>query len=123
MENDSIKENFDDDLSDIPYSQRDKIAGLYKFGLQKKLNLYGAYLPILTKNSDERIKKDKNFQNFLKELQKKDELKDIPEDNQTEKFGLNDLQLMETYSVMKDLIMLMMEHGDGIGKESGVRSQ
>ena len=37
LENDSIAENFDDDLSDLPYSQRQRLRFIYKFDLQKKL--------------------------------------------------------------------------------------
>jgi len=36
LENDRIKENFDDDLSDVPFTQRNKIRMLYKFDLQHK---------------------------------------------------------------------------------------
>jgi carboxyl-terminal processing protease len=105
LDNDSIKPNFEDDLSDIPYIQRDKVANVYKFDLQRKIDLYSSYTEQLKKNSEERIKNNKNFQNFLKEIKKKDFTEE-----ETEQFGQNDLQLLETYSIMKDLIMLMMEH-------------
>ncbi len=101
LENDRIKENFDDDLSDIPYAQRDKIRKLYKFDLQPRLTIYSKYLPTLKGNSTERLVQNKNYQNFLKELKKKD-----PDEENTEDFGQNDLQLTETYNIMKDLILL-----------------
>ncbi|MFQ5730134.1 MAG: S41 family peptidase, partial [Waddliaceae bacterium] len=47
LENDSIKENFDDDLSDIPYPQRAKIRLLYKFDLQPKLTTLVPYMETL----------------------------------------------------------------------------
>ena len=103
LENDSIPPNFDDDLSDIPYTQREKVKLLYKFDLQPKLITYNKYVETLKKNSAMRIQNDKNYQNFLKEIKKKD---DVDEDT-PEEFGQNDLQLSETNNVMKDLLFLM----------------
>ncbi len=105
LDNESIKENFDDDLSDIPLSQRDKIRMLYKFNLQQKQNLYGKYLPILKENSTYRIEHNKNYQNFLKDLKKED----LSEEESEEQYGQNDLQLNETYNIMKDLILMMQK--------------
>jgi carboxyl-terminal processing protease len=102
LENDSIKPNFDDDLSDVPFLQRDRIRQLYKFDLQQPLDMYSKYLPTLQKNSQERIKNNKNYQNFLHEIKKKDDIEDETSDH----FGQNDLQLNETYNIMKDLIYL-----------------
>lgn len=104
LENDKIKSNFEDDLSDIPYLQRDRVKLLYKFDLQKPLKMYAPYMDQLKKNSDHRINSDKNYQSFLKEIQKKSE--EIDPEN-PEQFGQNDLQLQEAYNLMKDLIFLM----------------
>lgn len=104
LENDRIKPNFDDDLSDIPYTQRNKIRLLYKFDLQPKLTTYNIFTAALQKNSAYRIEKNKNYQNFLKEL-KKD--KEIERQEEGEGFGQNDLQLSEAYNIMKDLILLI----------------
>jgi len=106
LDNESIKENFDDDLSDIPSSQRDKIRLLYKFNLQQKKNLYGKYNAVLKSNSAYRIEHNKNYQNFLKDLKKEESLTDEEAEDQ---YGQNDLQLNETYNIMKDLI-LMTQH-------------
>ena len=105
LKNDSIKENFDDDLSDVPVGQRFKIRLLYKFDLQKKLNTYQPYLEQLKKNAAYRIEHNKNYQTMLKEIKKKD--KDIAESESEEEFGQNDLQLTETYNTMKDLLEMM----------------
>lgn len=105
LKNDSIKENFDDDLSDVPAGQRLKIRLLYKFDLQKKLNTYKPYLEQLKKNAAYRIEHNKNYQTMLKEIKKKD--KDIAESESEEEFGQNDLQLTETYNTMKDLLEMM----------------
>lgn len=105
LENDSINENFDDDLSDIPYSQRQRIKALYKFDLQKKLHTYSPLIPTLKKNTQYRIENNKDYQSFLKEIKKDNTVETEPE----EQFGKNDLQLIETYNLMKDLILLMKE--------------
>jgi carboxyl-terminal processing protease len=105
LKNDSIKENFDDDLSDVPAGQRFKIRLLYKFDLQKKINTYQPYLEQLRKNAAYRIEHNKNYQTMLKEIKKKD--KDIAENESEEEFGQNDLQLTETYNTMKDLLEMM----------------
>jgi carboxyl-terminal processing protease len=105
LDNESIKPNFEDDLSDVPYLERAKIKALYRFNLQKKLDLYGPYLETLKKNSAYRIEHNKNYQAFIKEIQK-----DEPGEEEVElAFGQNDLQLTETYNIMKDLILLQEE--------------
>lgn len=107
LESDQIEPNFDDNLSDIPFLQRDKIRKLYKFGLQEKLNTYTIYLDLLKENEAQRLQSSKNYQNFIKEMKKKE---DTDLDHQ-ENFGQNDLQLEQAYQVMKDLILVMKEKG------------
>jgi carboxyl-terminal processing protease len=103
LENDQIKPNFNDDLSDIPFYQREQIRMLYSYDLQPRLYAYQPYLEQLRKNASYRLEKNQNYQNFLKELKKKD----ILDEEESEEFGQNDLQLAETHNVMKDLILLM----------------
>ncbi len=104
LENDEIPPNFIDTLSDVKESKREMIKSKYGNNLQPKVDLYGHCVPYLKKNSEFRINSGLNYQNFLKELKKKDE-----DDNsdEIEKFGLNDLQLDESYAIMKDLIILL----------------
>lgn len=102
LENSAIKPNFDDDLSDIPYSQRQKIRFLYKFNLQKQLHILDNFKGKLVKNSTTRIENNKNYQNFLKELKRTD----IVDEDEHEEFGKNDLQLIEAYNITKDLIQM-----------------
>lgn len=104
LEGDHIPENFDDQLADVPRSQREKIKHLYKFDLQAKLQHFTKHVDVLAKNSKERVKNNRNYQNFLKEIKKND-----VEGEESEIFGQNDLQLFETYNVMKDLILLALE--------------
>jgi carboxyl-terminal processing protease len=100
--NDQIGPSFEDDLSDIPHAHRDQIAKLYKFNLQPILSTYNGYMEVLKKNSQERIEKNKNYQNFLKEIAKKDSILD-----ENLVFGQVDLQQEEAVNVMKDLIYLI----------------
>lgn len=100
LPNDSIKPNFDDDLSDMPISQRRQISALYRFNLQPKLTTYQPYLEMLKKNSAYRIENNKSYQAFLKEIKKDNTI-----ESETEtQVGQNDLQLTETYNIMKDLL-------------------
>jgi carboxyl-terminal processing protease len=105
LNDDQIAAKFDDDLSDIPLKQREKIKKKYGSNLQQKIDLYGSCLDQLKVNSSERIESSHNYQNFLKEIKKKDDI-DL---DKMEKFGQNDLQLEETYNVMKDLIIMLDE--------------
>lgn len=102
LENEVIKENFNDDLSDIPYMQREKFRSLYKFDLQKPTDQYTSHLSRLKSNSTHRVEHNKDYQSFLK-LIKSEEPVD-PE--QEESHGQNDLQLNETMNVIKDLVLL-----------------
>lgn len=104
LENDQIPANFDDDLSDIPLIHRHQIMRLYKFNLQPILTTYTAHADMLRKNSEMRLGLNQNYQNFLKEIAKKDLAVD-PMEN----FGQSDLQLAETMNVMKDMIMLLQD--------------
>jgi carboxyl-terminal processing protease len=111
LANDSIKANFDDDLSDVPVGQRNSIRLLYKFNLQPKLKTYLPYLAALSANSKQRIDNNKNYMEFIKDLKSKnDDSKDIePEEDSVETtVGKSDLQLAETYNILKDLLYLSM---------------
>lgn len=102
LENDSIPENFQDDLSDIPVIQRDQISWLYRFNLQQRLKTYTCFLPILKKNSENRIADDLLYQAFLNDLEK--------EELSSDRIGLyaqSDQQHKEAINIIKDLIFLL----------------
>jgi carboxyl-terminal processing protease len=102
LENDSITENFTDDLSDIPPPQREQISWLYRFNLQPKLKSFTRHLDVLQKNSANRIGQDPFYQNFLALLDG-GEL----EPEQAEPYLKSDPQLTEAMNVIKDLILLL----------------
>lgn len=101
LPSDQIPPSFDDDLSDIPPIHRPQIARLYKFDLQSVSTKYTSFLPKLQKNSSVRIQQNKNYQNFLAQLEKNEFLSES-----IEVFGQEDLQLSETMNIMKDFILL-----------------
>lgn len=102
LENDQIEAHFEDDLSDISPFHRIQLGPMYKYNLQTQLSTYVPYIDVLKKNSGVRISSNKNYQNFLTELQKKNF-----DSESVEIFGQTDLQLAESHNVMKDLIFLM----------------
>ncbi len=102
LENDQIEPHFEDDLSDISPFQRIQLGTTYRYNLQTPLTTYVPYLDVLKKNSKVRIGSNKNYQNFLNEIQKKNF-----DTESVDLFGQADLQLAESISVMKDLIFLM----------------
>lgn len=102
VDTDQISPSFHDDLADVPAVHRYQISRMYKDQIQTVMTTYQPYLEKLRKNSEMRINQNKNYQNFLKELTKKDELAES-----FEFFGQNDLQLTETLNVMKDFILFL----------------
>lgn len=105
LSTDSIDPLFDDQLLDVQSPQREQILPLYLLNRQEKMTIYEPFLPILTTNSEKRIENNVNYQNFLKELKEKDDqIEEDPENS----FGKNDLQLVEAYSIMKDLVMMIL---------------
>jgi carboxyl-terminal processing protease len=102
LETDTIEPSFEDDLSDVPALHRFQVQSLYKNNLQQKQPIYQPYLENLKSNSQSRISSSKNYQNFLKEIEKKDNYNES-----TEEFGSNDLQLEETVNIMKDMIFII----------------
>jgi len=102
LENDQIEPHFEDDLSDISPFHRIQLGPMYKYNLQTQLTTYVPFLDVLKKNCNVRISSNKNYQNFLTELAKKNF-----DSDPIELFGQTDLQLSEAHNVMKDLIFLM----------------
>lgn len=101
---DEIPPNFQDNLSDVPVIHRNHLRKIYNDNMQTIVATYQPYLEILKKNSQERIAQNKNYQNLLKEIEKKDGFIES-----ADFFGQNDLQLIETSNIMKDLIYFMQK--------------
>jgi carboxyl-terminal processing protease len=106
LEGDQISPHFEDDLSDIPPLYRKKVSLLYKHNLQTILTQYTQYLDGLKENSHQRIENNKSYKNFLKEINNKNF--DLLSGDM---YCQTDLQLFETFNIMKDLIYFI-EVGD-----------
>ncbi len=104
LENDVIEPHFDDDLSDLSQLHRLQLGPMYRYNLQQKVAMYEPYIDLIKENSKKRIDLNKNYQNFLTEVGKKNF-----DSESVTLFSQNDLQLNESFSVMKDLIYLMQE--------------
>lgn len=102
LENDVIEPHFDDDLSDLSQLHRLQLGPMYRYNLQQKILTYEPYIGRLKENSEKRIGLNKNYQNFLTEIEKKNF-----DSDSVNLFSQNDLQLIESFNVMKDLIFLM----------------
>ena len=102
LKNEKIPPNFEDDLSDIPFTHRKKINFLYKHNLQPVLTTYTPHLPTLIQNSAMRMQQHKSYKIFLEKIKEKN-----LDDPIIETFGQSDLQLAECYNIMKDLIFFL----------------
>jgi len=101
LANDSIQPHFEDDLSDIAPIYRLQFGSMYRYNLQAPLSTYTPFMGILRKNSQLRIDANENYQKFLTELEKRN-----LDSDWVESFERNDLQLLEAFNIMKDLIFL-----------------
>lgn len=102
LENDQIEPHFEDDLSDVSPFQRLQLGPMYRYNLQTQLTTYLPFMDTLKKNSHHRIGANKNYQNFLQEIGKKNFDADS-----VDLFNQTDPQLAESVNAMKDLIFLM----------------
>jgi carboxyl-terminal processing protease len=93
---DAIPPNFEDDLSDIPFRYRAHVRKTYHHDLQQPTDAYTRFLPVLQENSQERQANSPEYQVFLASLRG-----DGPTAEE------EDVQLDETYDVMRDLIILL----------------
>ena len=102
LANEAIPENFRDDLQRYSPFHRFRFGKSYRDHLQTILTTYQKYLPTLKKNSEERVSSNASYQKFLKECEDEEHAYEF-----FEAFNHTDLQLLETYNIMKDLLFLM----------------
>jgi len=101
LSNDQISPLFHDDLSDVHPLYRMRMRKLLSQETEQRSTTLSLYIPTLTQNSQERIKKNHNYQYFLNELKNKNYY-----ELDHNSLGQNDLQLEETFNAMKELILL-----------------
>ncbi|MGH2613495.1 MAG: S41 family peptidase, partial [Rhabdochlamydiaceae bacterium] len=98
LKNDQISPIYVDPLTDVQGSTKLWFQKNYIPFLQKKESRWVQMLPVLKQNSQHRIDHNPNFQLFLKHM------------NETNlDIGMNDLQMQEAVSIVKDMISLHRE--------------
>jgi carboxyl-terminal processing protease len=97
LKNDQISPAYADPLSDVPINNKLWFQKNYLPYLQKKESVWVQMVPKLKTNSNYRLQHDADFQVFLKKLDNADGEFDV---------GVNDLQMSEAVSIVKDMINL-----------------
>jgi carboxyl-terminal processing protease len=100
LEKSSINPNFIDSLSDIPFKYRLELWLFYQHDMQTILTEYTKHIPTLKKNSQIRLEKNENFQNFCHYV-KTSNFKEA-----SKMLDAKDFQLEEGFSILDDLIDL-----------------
>lgn len=109
---DDINPMFDDSLKDIESKYKSWFMKYYIPNLQKPTQEWDKLVPILKKNSENRLAKNKNFQLFLQRLEGKtptpleDTKEFYPVKDGQQNHGEEDLQINEAVSIVKDMIVL-----------------
>lgn len=103
---DQIAPAFDDPLQDIDPAMRAWYMRYYIPTEQKKIDYWRTVVPVLKKNSEYRISHDGNYQKFLQNLAKQNESLDDSEAGISESTAPADVQLVEAFNVLKDMIYL-----------------
>ena len=114
---DTVEPEYLDDLSDVKPDAKPWFLKYYIPKLQPPEDRWNKILPQLVKNSQDRIKENKNYQLLLKK-KSSNEPEEPSEEEEDEGFllkrpqnsGVNDLQLDEAVQVMRD--MIWMEDGE-----------
>jgi carboxyl-terminal processing protease len=103
-----IADAYSDDLNDIDPIVRHWFKKYYSPTLQKQEKEWRDLLPILSKNSQLRQKKNKLYQKFLEDVSLKDKDKVLVEQGlrKSEKRTYHDYQLQEAIKVVKDMVYL-----------------
>lgn len=102
LQNDQIKPSFFDDLSDLSLARRIDALRDYRHQVQQRLTVYTDCLPVLRDNSKGRLAENKDYQFFLSVLRGE------AEDDESH-ISRNDFQLIEAFTIMKDLIVLTQQ--------------
>ena len=103
-----IADAYSDNLNDIDPIVRHWFKKYYSPTLQKQEKEWRDLLPILSKNSQLRQKKNKLYQKFLVDVSLKDKDKVLVEQSlrKSEKRTYHDYQLQEAIKVVKDMVYL-----------------
>lgn len=110
VEGDTIAPSYDDQLQDVAPDIKSWYLKYYMPKLQHQKNVWRNLIPTLRKNSEYRIKNNKNYQLYIKgeqaddlEAEEEEWMEDVKKNKQ---FGEGDLQMQEAVNIIKDMIML-----------------
>jgi len=126
---DRIAPAYDDKLTDIDANIRPWYLRYYTPTLQPRVQAWQAMVPTLKKNSEYRIKENKNYQMFLKQLSgdKSATAGDEEEDEfahmgAPKNYGAEDLQMSEALNIVKDMVILQAKgRTDNIAAQTNVQ--
>jgi carboxyl-terminal processing protease len=114
LQPDKISAEFNDDLNDIDPGLKKWYLKYYVPTLQHKVTTWIGMLPNLQKNSQQRLKNNKNYQTFLKQLDDgeinlalfKNEKAESSDKDDKKGIGHEDLQMQEAVNIIKDMVYL-----------------
>ncbi len=119
LDSDEIAPSYEDTLADLDFEARRWYERYYTPSLEQMESRWRTMLPVLRKNSAYRLANDDNFQEFLEELGLEEEEVEADEDlvleedklaPQTDNYGVGDLQMTESVSIVKDMVLLEALH-------------
>ncbi len=103
LKNDQIESVFTDPLKDIAPKSKSWMRKHYLPNLQKKLSFWTEALPVLQKNSEDRLQKNPNFVRFLQQIHS-----NLPEDSSFSQE--EDLQMEEALYILQDMVFLAKQN-------------
>ncbi len=107
---DSISSYFQDPLTDVSGKIKNWLEKNYSPNIQKETTTWRDMIPLLQKNSTDRLEKDNNFQLFCKKnnLIKKiiNEDSQLMLDDTEYNYGEDDIQMTESINIIKDMIYI-----------------
>jgi carboxyl-terminal processing protease len=114
LETDEIPASFNDQLTDLNPEARRWYNRYYTPTIQQKMMIWRDMLPVLRENSAHRLKNDDNYQEFLEKIgiatleEEVDEDMEMVEDDpdDSDNYGLEDMQLSEAYEIVRDMAVL-----------------
>ena len=101
---DTITPHFEDTLSDVSFYHRQLLQRVYASGREVKSAKWTKYLPEIKRMAEERLAKSDVYKNYLAEIKK-----NATNLSSNENSPQQDVQLEETWNVLKDLVNIAKE--------------
>lgn len=110
LNSESVQSAYNDSLGDLNSRGKEVFLRYYIPTLQKQKTTWINMLPQLRANSEKRLKNNRNFQIFLKEVHGKEVVKSEKVlssfETKQENYGAEDLQMDEAVNIVKDMVIL-----------------